>query len=111
MFDKLADKLLKQADKNKDLKKYNIDLSGLLGDIDNSELYHTECIKTIDKAEKVLNEQLKFWASKSEPNQSRLSILNREIKLVASVKDQVLKKQYPHDDLKRIKEILNKYGH
>ena len=25
MFDRLADKLLKQADKGKDLKKYNID--------------------------------------------------------------------------------------
>jgi hypothetical protein len=82
MFDRLADKLLKQADKGKDLKKYNIDLSGVLGDIDNSELYHNECTKTIEKAEKVLNEQLKFWASKSEPNPSRLSILNREINFI-----------------------------
>ena len=43
LFEKFADKMLHRDKKGQDLKKYNIDLSGVLGKgIDNKELQHNE---------------------------------------------------------------------
>ena len=42
-FEKFADKLLGQDKRGQELKKYNIDLSGVLGEgIDQEELQHNE---------------------------------------------------------------------
>lgn len=111
-FEKFADKLLKQDKKGQDLKKYNIDLSGILGEgIDNDELKYNEHRKLIATAKVCLNSELHFWiAKKTGDHSARINDLQRDIKISANICDRINKKTYTDSDIKQLRTILSKRG-
>ena len=111
-FEKLADKLLNRDKKGQDLRKYNINLNGILGnDIDYDELQYNEHRKLVGTAKVCLNNQLHFWMSKSSDNfKSRVIDLERDIKIAATITERITKKLHTKEDIDRLKSILSKHG-
>lgn len=111
MFEKLADKLLQRKDKGDALKKYNIDLSGVLGDdINYDELKYNEHRRLIGTAKVCLNNQLHFWIAKNGNFKSRIDDLERDIRIAATISDHINKKTHTQNDIDRLKAILSKHG-
>ena len=111
MFEKLADKLLHRDKKGHELKKYNIDLSSVLGeDINYDELKYNEHRKLIGTAKVCLNNQLHFWISKDGNFKSRIDDLTRDIRIAATISDHINKKTHTKNDIDRLKAILSKHG-
>ena len=108
----MADKLLYRDKKGNDLKKYNIDLSGVLGEgIDQDELQHNEYRKLIGIAKVCLSNQLHFWVGKTGNTfKSRIEDLERDIKVAATISDHINKKTHTKNDIDRLKAILSKHG-
>ena len=110
-FEKFADKLLQRKDKGDALKKYNINLNGILGDdINYDELQYNEHRKLVGKAKVCLSDQLHFWLHKANKFQNRIDDLQRDIKIAASISDRINKKTHTQDDVDRLKSILTKHG-
>jgi uncharacterized membrane protein YgaE (UPF0421/DUF939 family) len=111
-FEKFADKLLKQDKKGQDLKKYSIDLSGVLGGgIDNKELQYNEHRKLTATAKICLSNHHHFWlAKKTGDHSARLSMIERDIKIASNIIDRINKKSYTEDDITKLKSILSKHG-
>jgi len=110
-FEKFADKLLHRDKKGQDLKKYNIDLSGVLGEgIDNKELQHNENRKLIGKTKTCLMNKLHFWINKPGDHSSRINYIERDIKQAVIICDQINKNTYTQDDVNKLKAILSKHS-
>jgi hypothetical protein len=110
-FDKFADKMLRQDKKGQDLKKYNIDLSGVLGGgIDNKELQHNENKKLIGTTKTCLMNKLHFWINKPGDHTSRITYIERDIKKAVNICDHINKNSYTKEDIDVLKSILYKHN-
>jgi hypothetical protein len=111
-FEKFADKLLHRDKKGQDLKKYNIDLSGVLGEgIDKKELEHTENRKLVGTTKTCLMSKLHFWINKTNGDHSaRIAYLERDIKQAVNICESINQNKYTKDDITRLKSILSKHG-
>ena len=111
-FEKLADKLLHRKDKGDALKKYNIDLSGVLGEgINQEEIQYNEYKKLIGLSKTCLSGRLHFWLSKKTgDNTGRINDIQRDIKIAANIGDRINKKTYTSDDIIKLRSILSKHG-
>ena len=110
-FEKFADKLLGQDKKGQELKKYNIDLSSVLGEgIDQKELQHNENRKLIGLTKTCLMNKLHFWVRKPGDHTSRIAYIERDIKIAATICDRITKNAYSKEDITALKSILSKHG-
>jgi hypothetical protein len=110
-FEKFADKLLGQDKRGQELKKYNIDLSGVLGEgVDQEELQHNENRKLVGLTKTCLMNQLHFWMRKPGDHSSRIAYIERDIKQAATICDHINKKTYSNKDITLLKSILSKHG-
>lgn len=111
-FEKFADKLLHRDKKGQELKKYNIDLSGVLGEgIDNEELQHNENRKLIGLTKTCLFNKLHFWISKTTGDHtSRISYIERDIKIATTICEHINSKTYTKEDIDKLKVILKRHG-
>jgi len=110
-FEKFADKLLHRDKKGQDLKKYNIDLSDVLGeDIDNKELQHNENKKLIGITKICLMNKLHFWVNKPGDHSSRINYIERDIQKAVNICDHINKNSYTKDNIDMLKSILHKHG-
>ena len=110
-FEKFADKLLNTKDKGEALKKYNIDLNGVLGGgIDNEEIQHNENRKLVGLTKTCLLNQLHFWINKSGDHSSRIAYMERDIKTASNICDRINKKTYMKSDIDMLKSILHKHS-
>lgn len=111
-FEKFADKLLHRDKKGQDLKKYNIDLSGVLGGgIDKKELEHNENRKLVGTTKTCLMNKLHFWINKTTGDHSaRIAYLERDIKQAVNICESINQNKYTKDDITRLKSILLKHG-
>jgi hypothetical protein len=110
-FEKFTDKLLHRDKKGQDLKKYNIDLSGVLGEgIDNKELQHNENKKLIGTTKTCLMNKLHFWINKPGDHTARIAYIERDIKKAVNICDHINKNSYTKDDIDTLKSILYKHG-
>jgi len=111
-FEKFADKMLRRDKKGQDLKKYSIDLSGVLGEsIDNKELQHNENRKLVGTTKTCLMNKLHFWINKTTgDHSSRISYLERDIKQAAYICDQINQDKYTKDDITKLRNILQKHN-
>ena len=110
-FEKFADKLLGQDKKGQELKKYNIDLSGVLGEgIDQEELQHNENRKLVGLTKTCLMNQLHFWMRKPGDHSSRIAYLERDIKQAVNICESINQNKYTKDDITRLKSIQSKHG-
>jgi hypothetical protein len=111
-FEKFADKILHRDKKGQDLKKYNIDLGGVLGKgIDNKELQHNENRKLIGTTKTCLMNKLHFWLNKESGDHSaRVAYLEREIKIANTLCEHINQNKYTQDDIIKLRSILSKHG-
>lgn len=111
-FEKFADKLLHNDKKGQDLKKYNIDLSGMLGEgIDNEELQHNETRKLVGLTKLCLMNKLHFWLNKTTGDHSaRINYLERDIKIASNICDHINKKTYMESEIVTLKTILKRHN-
>jgi hypothetical protein len=110
-FEKFADKLLHRDKKGQDLKKYNIDLSGVLGQgIDNKELEHNENKKLVGTTKICLMNKLHFWINKPGDHSARVAYIERDIKQAVNICELINQNKYTKDDITRLKSILFKHG-
>jgi hypothetical protein len=111
-FEKLADKLLHRKDKGDSLKKYNIDLNGVFGGgINNDEIQYDNYRRLIGVAKVCLSDKLHFWLSKKNGDYSNQIVnIQRDIKIAANISERISKKTHTPDDIKVLKNILNKYN-
>jgi hypothetical protein len=110
-FEKFADKLLGQDKKGQELKKYNIDLSSVLGeDINQEELQHNENRKLVGLTKTCLMNKLHFWMRKPGDHASRIAYIERDIKQAATICDRINKNTYSKDDVTSLKSILSKHS-
>jgi hypothetical protein len=110
-FEKFADKLLHRDKKGQDLKKYNIDLSGVLGQgIDNKELEHNENKKLVGTTKTCLMNKLHFWINKPGDHSARIAYIERDIKQAVNICELINQNKYTKDDITRLKSILFKHG-
>ena len=111
-FEKFADKILKQKDKGDALKKYSIDLSGVLGgDINQKEIQYNEYRKLTAKAKICLSNHLHFWLSKKSGDHSaRISMIERDIKVSATIIECINNKTYTNEDITKLRTMLDKYS-
>jgi hypothetical protein len=111
-YDKLADKLLKQSDKGNSLKKFSIDLSGVLGDgIDNKKIEQQYNQTLLNKSIICLNNHLEFWTSKQYGDHTaRIADIKRDIKLLETIIKQVDNKTFTQADQTKLKDILTKHS-
>lgn len=110
-FEKFADKILHRDKKGQDLKKYSIDLSGVLGEgIDNEELQHNENRKLIGLTKTCLMDKLHFWINKSGDHTSRINHIKQDIKQAANICERINQKTYTKSDIDMLKLILSKHG-
>lgn len=110
-FEKFADKLLHRDKKGQDLKKYNIDLSDVLGKgIDNKELEHNENRKLVGTTKTCLMNKLHFWINKPGDHESRITYIERDIKQAVNICEAINQNKYTKDDITRLKSILIKHG-
>jgi len=111
-FEKFADKLLGQDKKGQELKKYNIDLSSVLGEdiADQEELQHNENRKLVGLTKTCLMNHLHFWMRKPGDHSSRIAYIERDIKQAATICDHINKKAYSKEEITLLKSILSKHG-
>jgi cystathionine beta-lyase family protein involved in aluminum resistance len=111
-YDKLADKLLQQSNKGNSLKKFNIDLNGVLGGgIDNKKIEQQHNQTLLNKAITCLNNHLEFWTSKQYGDHiSRITDIKRDIKLIENIIKQVDNKTFTKADTTKLKDILTKHS-
>jgi len=111
-YDKLADKLLKQSDKGNSLKKFNIDLSGVLGGgIDNTKIEQQYNQTLLNKTMICLNNHLGFWTSKQYGDHTaRIADIKRDIKLAENIIKRFDNKTFNQDDTTKLKDILTKHS-
>ena len=110
-FEKFADKLLGQDKKGQELKKYNIDLSSVLGEgIDQEELQHNENRKLVGLTKTCLMNKLHFWMRKPGEHTSRIAYIERDIKIAVTICDRINKNTYSKDDVTSLKSILSKHS-
>jgi hypothetical protein len=111
-FEKLADKLLHRDKKGNDLKKYNIDLSGVLGkDINHDEIQYNEYRRLVGTAKICLNNQLHFWVSKKTGDHSNvISSIEHNIKKASTICERINNKTYTLEDIEKLRSILRIYG-
>jgi len=111
-FEKLADKLLHKDKKGQDLKKYNIDLSGVLGKgVDNEELQHNENRKLIGLTKTCLMNKIHSWINKkSGDNSARIAYIEKDIKQAATICEHINQKKYTQEDINKLKFILAKHS-
>ena len=111
-FEKFADKILHRDKKGQDLKKYSIDLSGVLGEgIDQEELQHNENRKLIGKTKTCLMNKLHFWINKPGDHASRIAYIERDIKQAVNICERIDKKTYTKSDIDTLKSILHKHSY
>ena len=110
-FKNFTDKLLHKDKKLQDLKKYNIDLSNVLGEgIDNKELQHNENRKLVGLTKTCLMSKLHFWINKTTgDHSSRITYMERDIKIASNICDRINKKTYMKSDIDTLKSILRKH--
>lgn len=110
-FEKYADKMLHRDKKGQDLKKYSIDLSGVLGeDINQKELQHNENRKLIGITKTCLMNKIHFWINKPGDNSSRIAYIERDIKKAVNICERIEKNTYIKDDIDTLKLILSKHN-
>lgn len=111
-FEKFADKMLHRDKKGQDLKKYSIDLSGVLGEgIDNKELQHNENRKLVGITKTCLMNKLHFWINKTNgDHSSRIAYLERDIRQAATICEQINQNKYTQDDITKLRNILQKHN-
>jgi hypothetical protein len=111
-FEKLADKLLHRKDKGDSLKKYNIDLSGVLGEgINQEEIQYNEYRKLVGIAKTCLSNQLHFWLAKKNGDYSNMiNSIERNIKISANICGRINNKTYTNEDINKLRSILRIYG-
>lgn len=110
-FEKYADKLLHRDKKGQDLKKYSIDLSGVLGEgIDQKELQHNENRKLVGITKTCLMNKLHFWINKTGDNSSRIAYIERDIKKAVNICEHINNNTYTQDDIIVLKSILSKHS-
>jgi len=111
-FEKFADKILHRDKKGQDLKKYNIDLGGVLGEgIDNKELQHNENRKLVGLVKTCLSNKIHFWLNKESGDHSaRIAYLEREIKTANVICEHINQNKYTQDDITKLRNILQKHN-
>ena len=110
-FEKLADKLLHRKDKGDALKKFNIDLSDVLGEeINQEELKYNEHRKLVGTAKTCLSEYLHFWIIKPGDHSNMVNSIEYNIKKAANICDRINNKTYTEEDISKLKSILRIYG-
>jgi hypothetical protein len=111
-YDKLADKLLQQSNKGNSLKKFNIDLNGVLGGgIDNKKIEQQHNQTLFNKVITCLNNHLEFWTSKQfGDHTSRITDIKRDIKLIENIIKRVDNKTFTQADTTKLKDILTKHS-
>ena len=111
LFEKFADKMLHRDKKGQDLKKYNIDLSGVLGKgIDNKELQHNENRKLVGTTRTCLMNKLHFWINKKTgDHSSRIAYIERDIKIAVNICEAINQNKYTKDDITKLRNILIKH--
>jgi hypothetical protein len=111
-FEKFADKLLHRDKKSQDLKKYNIDLSSVLGEgIDNDELIYNEHRKLVGIAKTCLSSQLHFFIAKKLGDHSgMITSIENNIKKAANICERINNKTYTSEDISKLRSILRIYG-
>lgn len=110
-LEKFANKLLYKDKKGHDLKKYNIDLNGILGeDINQKELQHNENRKLVGITKTCLMNKFHFWVNKPGDHISRIAYIERDIKQAANICDRINKNTYTKDDIDKLKSILFKHS-
>ena len=102
LFEKFADKMLHRDKKGQDLKKYNIDLSGVLGKgIDNEELQHNENRKLVGTTRTCLMNKLHFWINKKTgDHSSRIAYIERDIKIAVNICEAINQNKYTKNNIK-----------
>ena len=110
-FEKFADKMLHRDKKGQDLKKYSIDLSGVLGEgINNEELQHNENRKLVGTTKTCLMNKLHFWINKVNGDHSaRIAYIERDIKQAVNLCELINQNKYTKDDITKLRNILKKH--
>lgn len=110
-FEKFADKMLHRDKKGQDLKKYSIDLSGVLGEgINKDELQHNENRKLVGTTKTCLMNKLHFWINKTTgDHSSRIAYIERDIKQAATICEAINQNKYTMDDITKLRNILKKH--
>ena len=110
-FEKFADKILHRDKKGQDLKKYNINLSGVLGEgIDDKELQHNENRKLVGTTKTCLMNKLHFWINKPGDHSSRIAYIERDIKQAVNICERINQNKYTQDDITKLRNILQKHN-
>jgi hypothetical protein len=111
-LDKIADKLLYKSKKGEDLKKFNIDLSGILGEgIDYKELQNNENKKLIGLTKTCLMNKLHFWINKTNgDHSSRINYIERDIKIAHNICEHINQNIHTDNDVLQLKNILIKHN-
>jgi len=110
-FEKFADKLLHKDKKGQELKKYNIDVSSVLGEgIDNEEIQHNENRKLIGLTKTCLMNKIHFWINKQGDHSARIAYIERDIKAANELCNRINNKKYTTEDVNKLKLILSKHS-
>jgi len=110
-FEKLADKLLHRKDKGDALKKFNIDLSGVLGEgINQEEIKYNEHRKLVCIAKTCLSEHLHFWLKKPGDHSNMVNSIEHNIRKASNICERINNKTYTDEDISKLKSILRIYG-
>lgn len=112
LWNKIADKLLKQDEKSSRLKSFtpNLDhFKEIFGDLDNTKLKHNQYKNAADTAQKLVTEQYKFWIRKHDPS-NRIIIIEGEIRFIKLALQQIERKEYLPETLKRLEFFIKKYS-
>jgi hypothetical protein len=111
-FEKFADNILHRDKKGQDLKKYSIDLNGVLGkSIDNKESQHNENRKLVGITKICLMNKLHFWINKTTGvHSSHIAYLEHDIKQAATICDLINQDKYTKDDITKLRNILQKHN-
>jgi hypothetical protein len=110
-LEKFADKLLHRDKKGQDLKKYNLDLSGVLGEgINQKEIQHNENRKLIGLTKTCLMNKIHFWINKKGDHSSRIAFIERDIKIANELCNKINSKTYTTADIDKLKLILAKHN-
>lgn len=111
-FEKFADKMLQRDKKGQDLKKYSIDLGGVLGEgVNNEELQHNENRKLVGITKTCLMNKLHFWINKTNGDHSaRIAYIERDIKQAVNICDLINQNKYTKGDITKLRNILLKHN-
>ena len=112
LWNKIANKLLKQDEKSTRLKSFTPNLEhfkAVFGNLDNTELEHNQYKNAADSAQKLVTNEYKFWMRKQDPT-NRIIVIEGEIRFIKLAIQQIERKTYLPETLKRLNSLIKKYS-